>query len=122
MNNRIVIADDEPDVLNLLTVLFQSKGYDVLAASDGEEALHLIQTGEPIAAILDFMMPKLDGISVCEQVRQTNKRLFIVITSGIGSAKLKTYSKTAQANEYIEKPIRMANLVEKIKVGIANTK
>jgi two-component system alkaline phosphatase synthesis response regulator PhoP len=116
---KIVIADDEPDILNLLSILFRSKGYEVLSASDGETALNLIETANPSAAILDFMMPKMDGISVCERVRQNNNNLFIVIISGVGSDELKLHSDRAQADEYLEKPLRMAALVEKIKAGIA---
>lgn len=116
---KIVIADDEPDILNLLSILFRSKGYEVLSASDGETALNLIETANPSAAILDFMMPKMDGISVCERVRQSNNNLFIVIISGVGSDELKLHSDRAQADEYLEKPLRMAALVEKIKTGIA---
>jgi len=115
---KIVIADDEPDILNLLSILFRSKGYEVLSASDGETALNLIETAQPSAAILDFMMPKLDGISVCERVRQNKNNLFIVIISGVGSEELKLHSDRAQADEYLEKPLRMAALVEKIKSGI----
>ncbi len=117
--NTIVIADDEPDILNLLSILFRSKGYEVLSASDGETALNLIETAHPAAAILDFMMPKLDGITVCERVRQSNNNMFIVIISGVGSEELKSHSDRAQANEYLEKPLRMAALVEKIKAGVA---
>lgn len=116
---KIVIADDEPDILNLLSILFRSKGYEVLSASDGETALKLIETADPSAAILDFMMPKMDGISVCERVRQNNNNLFIVIISGVGSDELKSHSDRAQADDYLEKPLRMAALVEKIKAGIA---
>ncbi len=116
---KIVIADDEPDILNLLSILFRSKGNEVFSANDGETALNMIETNRPQAAILDFMMPKLDGITVCERIRQAKQELFIVIISGVGSEELKSHSDRAQADEYLEKPLRMAALVEKVKTGIA---
>lgn len=118
-NNKIVIADDEPDILNLLGVLFRSKGFQVFTANDGEAALHLIETERPAAAILDFMMPKLDGITVCERVRQLQHEVFIVIISGVGSDRLREHSEQAHADEYLEKPLRMVALLEKVKAGIA---
>ncbi|HEX2912874.1 MAG TPA: response regulator [Chloroflexia bacterium] len=118
-NNRIVIADDEPDILNLLSFFFKAKGYEVLSARDGETALNLIENEQPVAAILDFMMPKMDGITVCERARKQREDLFIVIISGVGSEKLRGISEKAQANEYLEKPLRMATLAEKVKNGIA---
>ena len=116
---KIVIADDEIDILNLLTILFTSRGYEVLGASDGEKALQLIEEERPDAVILDFMMPLMDGITVCERARSIWPNLFIIIMSGVGSDRLKQQSHTVQADEYIEKPLRMANLVERVKTGLA---
>ncbi len=115
---KIVIADDEPDILNILSILFRAKGFEVLGASDGQMALELIEQNRPAAAILDFMMPKLDGISVCKRVRRNHPNMFIIIMSGVGADTLKVQTQQAQANDYVEKPLRMSLLVERIRTEL----
>lgn len=117
-NRKIVIADDEPDILNLLAAIFRAKKYEVLSASDGAIALNLIETHRPAAAVLDFMMPQLDGITVCQKARQIIPELFVVIISGVGSEKLKSLSEEAQADDYLEKPLMMTTLIQKVEAGL----
>ena len=115
---RIVIADDEPDTLKIWSVAFQANGYEVLQATDGVAALRLIEENHPDAALLDFMMPGMDGIAVCERVRQTDSKIFLVIVSGVGSERLKQLSKDAKANQYLEKPVRLAYLSKVVEAGL----
>ncbi len=117
-NKKIVIADDEPDILNLLSVVFRTKGYEVFSASDGQTAIDLIKANQPAAAVLDFMMPKLDGAAVARKARQYNPNMFIMLISGVGNDGLKKISEDALADEYLEKPLRMAVLLEKVKAGL----
>ena len=116
---RIVIADDEPDTLKIWVMAFRANGYEVQEATNGLDALQLIQQTHPNAALLDFMMPGLDGIAVCEQVRQTDKRIFIVIVSGVGSERLKQLSQEASADQYLEKPVKLAQLAKVVEAGLA---
>ena len=112
---RIVIADDEPDILRIWSTAFRVKGFEVLEASDGETALALIKENQPDAAILDFMMPRMDGIAVCEQARQFDPSLVVLIVSGVASDRLIRLSGAAGANQYVEKPVSPLALIEAVK-------
>ena len=80
-NTTILIADDDPQLLRLLMRHFQLEDFDVLVASDGEEALELIQTQRIDLVLLDVMMPKLDGFSVCQRVRTFSSIPIILLTA-----------------------------------------
>ena len=71
MNHKILIVEDEPKLREVLCDFFSSKGEDPFEAQDGMEALALIEEQEFDAVLLDIMMPKLDGLSVCRAVRKT---------------------------------------------------
>ncbi len=116
---KIVIADDEIDILNLLTILFKSRDFEVFGASDGQSALDTILKEKPNVAVLDFMMPHMDGISVCEEVRKTHPDIFMIIMSGVDSERLRKQSQNVKVDQYVEKPLRMNKLVEIIQTGLA---
>jgi len=67
--DKIVVVDDDVDIARFVEVNLKLQGYDVLLAHDGEAALHLITTHEPALAIVDWMMPKLDGLELIRQLR-----------------------------------------------------
>ena len=65
----VVIADDEPDVLRLLLSRLRRRGYDVIAATDGHQALYAVRAHCPAAVVLDYVMPGLQGTEVCAMLR-----------------------------------------------------
>ena len=82
---RILIADDNPDNLDIFRIRLAANNYEILTARDGEEALAIARQAMPDLILLDYMMPKLDGISVCRQIRSDASLPFmpiIMITAG----------------------------------------
>src|SRR5260370_1983125 len=77
----ILAADDDPQLLRLITRNLQLEDYDVLAASDGQQALELIESNSPDLVLLDVMMPKMDGFTVCYRVRELSAVPIIIITA-----------------------------------------
>src|SRR6266567_1530063 len=77
----LVVADDDPGLLRLMTRNLQLEGFDVLAASDGQQALELIENTAPDLVLLDVMMPKMDGFTVCSRVREFSAVLIIIVTA-----------------------------------------
>src|SRR6266496_3119434 len=77
----ILAADDDPQLLRLITRNLQLEGYDVLAASDGQQALELIENNSPDLVLLDVMMPRMDGFTVCYRVREFSSVPIIIITA-----------------------------------------
>ncbi|HEV2583691.1 MAG TPA: response regulator, partial [Ktedonobacteraceae bacterium] len=77
----ILTADDDPQLLRLMTRNLQLEGYDVLAASDGQQALEQIEQKSPDLVLLDVMMPRMDGFSVCHKVREFSSVPIIIVTA-----------------------------------------
>ncbi len=114
---KILIVDDEPDILEFLQYNLQKEGYSVITASDGEEGILLAEREKPNLIILDIMMPKMDGVEVCRQLRtrpEFDKTVIAFLT-----AREEDYSQIAAlevgGDDYITKPIRPRVLLSRIK-------
>lgn len=113
---KILIVDDEPDILDLLKYNLEKEGYEILTASDGKEGVELANTFQPHVILMDIMMPGLDGIEACRRVRQ-NPLLadtFILFLT----ARSEEYSEIAAfdsgANDFVTKPVKPRALVSRI--------
>ena len=80
LNNKILVADDEKEIRDLLEIYLLNEGYKVVKAKDGQEALDIIENEDVDLLVLDIMMPKVNGIEVCKKVRQ-NKNMPILMLS-----------------------------------------
>ncbi len=78
---RILAVDDEPLYQHLLKVNLEKEGYEVITANNGEEALEMVSSRHPDLVIMDIMMPKLDGITACERIRQFSNMPIIILTA-----------------------------------------
>ena len=113
---RILTADDEPPVLEMLRTLLQQQGYQVLQAENGEEALHKVRTELPDLILLDINMPKGNGFSVCKAIRSNVDTMFIpvIMLTGQDSVEQKMKGLACGADEYITKPFEAHNLLSQI--------
>jgi DNA-binding response OmpR family regulator len=108
MNARpvVLIADDDPDILELVKFRLERAGYDVLPARDGEEALQLLTERQPDLAVLDVMMPKLTGYDVTRRIREndeTRRIPVILLTARVQEADV-ARGFEAGADDYLKKP------------------
>jgi DNA-binding response OmpR family regulator len=102
----VLVADDDPDILALVRFRLESGGYDVVAANDGEEALRLAVVRAPDLAVLDVMMPKLDGYEVTTRLRQnegTRTMPVILLTARVQEADIARGFEVG-ADDYVKKP------------------
>jgi DNA-binding response OmpR family regulator len=102
----VLVADDDHDILTLVSFRLERAGYDVVAAQDGEEALRLAVEHAPDLAILDVMMPKLDGYEVTTRLRQndsTRRIPVILLTARVQEADI-ARGFEAGADDYVKKP------------------
>ncbi len=113
----ILLVDDEPDILEIVGYNLTAEGYQVLTASNGVEALKVAKKQKPHLIVLDVMMPEMDGIEACEQLRKIPELEDTIIT--FLTARGEDYSQVAGfdagADDYITKPIRPKVLVSKVK-------
>jgi two-component system alkaline phosphatase synthesis response regulator PhoP len=114
---RILLVDDEPDILEIVGYNLKNEGYQVFTANNGQEAIESAKKNTPHLILLDIMMPEMDGIEACEKIRNI-KTLENVIISFL-TARGEDYSQVAGfeagADDYITKPIKPKVLISKIK-------
>jgi DNA-binding response OmpR family regulator len=114
----VLIADDDRDILELLAYRLGREGYEVLRASDGEEALRLAVERKPDLALLDVMMPKLDGFQVTRQIREheaTRLIPVILITARVREEDV-VRGFEAGADDYMTKPFSPADLRVRMRI------
>lgn len=114
---RILLVDDEPDILEIISYNLSSEGYQIITAENGLEAIELARQNKPHLIILDVMMPEMDGIEACERIRKIPELQETVIT--FLTARSEDYSQMAGfdagADDYITKPIKPKVLTSKVK-------
>ena len=110
----ILVVDDNQDIRDLITLIVDEEGYGVLAASDGESALNLLQIHQPELLLLDVMMPGLSGIDVLKEIRATGNVVPVLMITAKSQSMDIELALAAGANSYIVKPFRADALLEKI--------
>lgn len=115
--SKILVVDDEEDILDLLTYNFEQEGYKVFQASDGEQAIKIAEKESPDLIVLDIMMPNKDGVTTCRELR--SKKEFEDVPIIFLTARSEEYSEVAGfeagADDYIYKPIKPRVLKSRIK-------
>lgn len=116
-NIKILLVDDEPDILEIVGYHLKKEGYQVFKASNGSEAVSNAKVVEPHLILLDIMMPKMDGIEACEKIRALDRLENVVIA--FFTARGEDYSQVAGfeagADDYITKPVKPKVLISKVK-------
>jgi len=114
---RILIVDDEEDILNVLRFRLEANNYEVLSASDGQEGLNKARFEKPDLIILDLMLPKLDGYKVCRMLKfdENYKSIPIIIFTASAQKKDEEFDMEMGADAYITKPFEPAILLGKMK-------
>ena len=109
---RILLADDEPRLLHIVSMYLGMEGYEVRGARDGDEALHLIETETFDMAVLDVMMPGVDGIEVCRRIRanEATKTLPVLLFTSLSADADVEMARLAGANHMITKPFSLPGL------------
>jgi len=116
-NIKILAVDDEPDILEFVKYNLKKEGYEIVTANNGKQAIEQAKLHHPHLILLDIMMPELDGIEVCRQLRESedfNSTIIVFLT-----ARNEDYSEIAGfdvgGDDYITKPIRLRVLISRIK-------
>jgi len=116
MNKKILVVDDEDDILHFLELVLEEKGYDVITASGGHEALTRAQVDKPDLVLLDIMMPQMDGWEVLKLLRvdEETTRIPVAMLSARIEAKDRVQGLQEGAVDYICKPFSLHELFQKI--------
>lgn len=115
MSNKILVVDDEKSIVTLLQYNLEQSGYSVITALDGEEGLNRAIAEKPQLIILDLMLPKLDGIEVCKQLRQQKIMVPILMLTAKDDEFDKVLGLELGADDYMTKPFSPREVVARIK-------
>jgi CheY-like chemotaxis protein len=120
----VLIVDDEPNILLSLQFLMKKTGYDVRTAKDGEEALAEISRAAPDLVLLDVMMPKIDGFSVCERIRSNPewKNIRIIMLTARGRDIERDKGLALGADDYITKPFSTQDTIARVEAVLARSR
>ena len=113
MPQRILIVDDEPSVTDLLSYNLRKAHYEVLVAADGSTALNLARNENPNLILLDLMIPEIDGLDVCRELRKTSDVPIIMITA-LGEEMDRVIGLELGADDYICKPFSIRELLARV--------
>ena len=114
---KILLVDDEPDIIEIIQFNLNSEGYHIFTANDGLEAIKLAEKHMPNLIIMDVMMPNMDGIEACENLRKDNRfnETIIMFLSARGEDFSYVAAFDAGADDYVTKPIKPKVLISKVK-------
>jgi diguanylate cyclase (GGDEF)-like protein len=124
MTPVILLVDDDPDILDVLEITLSEENYEILKASDGEEALRIIKSKPLDLVLLDYAMPKMNGKQVCLEVKKDIllRHLPIIMVTGKGEVSDKIGGIDAGADDYIVKPFEPKELQARIRMILRRTK
>jgi two-component system alkaline phosphatase synthesis response regulator PhoP len=114
--NKVLVVDDEPDILEMLDYNLSKEGYEVIQASDGLSAIEAAKEHLPQLILLDVMMPKIDGIETCRRLREITKLkdVFIIFLTARSEEFTEIAAFEAGANDYLAKPIKPRALLSRL--------
>ncbi|WP_141432004.1 response regulator transcription factor [Bacillus sp. 03113] len=121
MKKKILVVDDEQSIVTLLQYNLQQAGYDVLTAMDGEEGKELAITQNPNLIVLDLMLPRLDGIEVCKQLRQQKVNTPILMLTAKDDEFDKVLGLELGADDYMTKPFSPREVIARVKAILRRT-
>ncbi|MEW6418974.1 MAG: response regulator [Nitrospirota bacterium] len=123
MSAKILVVDDDPDVLDAISIILEANGYEVATARDGIDGLDKLKEEKPDLMILDLLMPKMDGFEVCKELKDPRRAKYahipiIILSSVREQASRRRYELETglqlDVDDYVEKPIEHTILLERV--------
>ena len=115
--SRILVVDDEHQILRALRVILREAGFEALPAPTGEEALDLAAIQHPDAAIIDLLLPDMDGVELCRRLREWTE-IPLIVLSAVGDEDAKVRALAAGADDYVTKPFGPRELVARLQANL----
>ncbi len=117
----ILIVDDEPDICVELSGYLSAKGYQVIIANNGRDAIKLFKQHKPILVISDYKMPVMNGIELLKSIKSDSKDIHVVLVSGAADSKMIVEAMKEDAFDFLLKPVDLNHLLEVVKTAISKT-
>lgn len=121
MPYKVLVVDDEKPIVRLITFNLEKEGFTTLKAYDGEEALQITTDAKPDLVILDIMLPRIDGLEVCRQIRQKNMSTAVIMLTAKDHEIDKVLGLELGADDYMSKPFSPRELIARVKAVLRRT-
>lgn len=121
---KILLVDDDADILTAMTAAFQETGAEVLTASDGNKAVELARANAPDLVVLDMMLPKQSGFLVLEKIKPQKTagvKPYVIMVTGNPGKRHQVYAETLGVEKYMNKPVRMERLLKEVERLLTGT-
>jgi DNA-binding response OmpR family regulator len=119
---KLLLVEDDPAIQRMISDYFRHVGYEVITASEGESGARMALNDRPTVMILDLMLPKVDGLSVCRQVRERNPSLPIIMVTAKDDVVDKILGLEMGADDYLTKPFSLRELEARVKSVLRRTR
>ena len=118
---RVLIVEDDPNIVDLIRSNLAVRGFDSVVSADGTRALQLLETEEPDIVLLDLMLPEVDGFELCRQIREQSS-VAIIVVSARGGERDKVTALNVGADDYMTKPFSIEELLARITATLRRTR
>jgi two-component system KDP operon response regulator KdpE len=118
---RVLIVEDDPNIVDLIRANLAVRGFDTLVSSDGSKALALLETEQPDMVLLDLTLPEVDGFDLCRQIRERSN-VAIIVVSARGGERDKVTALNMGADDYMTKPFGIEELLARIIATLRRTR
>ncbi|HVX69114.1 MAG TPA: response regulator transcription factor [Mycobacteriales bacterium] len=118
---RLLVVDDEPNILELLSASLRFAGFDVATARDGQQALKAVEAFQPDLVVLDVMMPGIDGFEVMRRMRERQRQVPVLFLTARDATDDKVTGLTLGGDDYITKPFSLEEVVARIRAVLRRT-
>src|SRR3990167_9524511 len=116
--SRILVVDDEASIRKALERFLRELGHEVFVAADGEEALHILQTETLDLALVDLVMPKIDGIELIRRLKQHDPNIVAIVLTGFGTITSAVEAMRAGAYHYLTKPFELDDIASLVATAL----
>ncbi|MBR3556618.1 MAG: response regulator transcription factor [Oscillospiraceae bacterium] len=121
MAKKVLVVDDESNIVDILRFNLQREGYEVVAAYDGQEGLDKARSEAPDLILLDVMLPEKDGFQVCEELRKTDRLTPIIMLTAREEERDRVMGLELGADDYVVKPFSVRELMARVRTNIRRT-
>jgi len=121
VTTRVLIVEDDPNIVDLIRANLAVRGFDTLVSSDGSKALALLETEQPDMVLLDLTLPEVDGFELCRQIRERSN-VAIIVVSARGGERDKVTALNMGADDYMTKPFGIEELLARILATLRRTR
>jgi len=119
MDKKILIVDDEPRIRTVLERFLTRKGYKIVIAASGQEAIEKVKTDNPLVVLLDIRMPGMDGLAAMKKIKEVSPKTGVIMITGVKDEEVAKKAMELEAFDYITKPFDLNYLETCLMVKLA---